>query len=178
MRSSPSIQIVASRAFFLARSLSSSSVSSDAASPRRYAWCASSLKMSQCGLRPFAATQFPADTLEPRRVRLEVLDLDGLVGLALVPDHFDRLSGLHDPGRLPVDGVGLLLRQPMPVGDHHFTPAQLFHAMRRHKLTRAVEAQIAEGRVQLLKALADRHVRADNQDGVGEAVYREATQCD
>ena len=42
--------------------------------------------------------------------------------------------------------------------------------MRWHKLTRAVEAQIAEGRIQLLEALADRHVRTDDQNGIGEAV--------
>ena len=70
-----------------------------------------------------AAAQLPTDALKPGRVRLKVFDLDGLVGLTRVLDHLGGLAGLHDLGGIPVDGIGLLLRQPMPVGDHHLATA-------------------------------------------------------
>ena len=58
----------------------------------------------------------------------------------------------------------------MPVGDHHLAAPQFLHAVRRHKLAGAVEAKVAQGRVQFLKTLPDGDVRADDQDGIGKAI--------
>ena len=115
---------------------------------------------------PLAAAQFSSDTLEPCRIGLEVLRLDALIRLARVLDDLDRFPGFHDLGAIPVDGVRLLFRQAMPVGDHHLAAAQLFHAVRRDELARPVEADIAQRRVEFLQPLADRDVRTDNQDRV------------
>ena len=57
----------------------------------------------------------------------------------------------------------------MPVGDEDVPFAKIRHEVGRHQIADAIDAGLAALGLQLLEPITDRHVGADDQDGVGES---------